>query len=346
MQYSGPMGTTRFNDAAYTQKEQMYSSEIHDLRIAAEVHREVRKYAREIIRPGCKLIEAVESIDTACRTLLKTNGLNHIESGIAFPCGLSLNSCAAHYTPNPGDQVVLQEGDLIKVDIGTHVHGHIIDAAFSMCWNPELQPVVEASREATNKGVELAGPDVLLQDLGDAIEEVITSYEATIGGKTYPLKPVRNLAGHMLGNYLVHAGEKSVPIAKNSGDPTTRMEEGELYAIETFASTGRGSITEDGETSHYMMDPQAPNTPVRNPKAEHLLHFIHRNYDTLAWCRRWLENAGETRHLMSLKHLADQGLVQPCPPLYDVRGSYVSQHEHTVFLGPSHKEVLSKGEDY
>lgn len=42
----------------------------------------------------------------------------------------------------------------------------------------------------------------------------------------------------------------SVPIVKN-GDQT-KMEEGEFYAIETFGSTGRGVVIEDGDCSHYM----------------------------------------------------------------------------------------------
>lgn len=42
-------------------------------------------------------------------------------SGLAFPTGCSLNHCAAHYTPNAGDNTVLQYGDVMKVDFGTHV---------------------------------------------------------------------------------------------------------------------------------------------------------------------------------------------------------------------------------
>ncbi len=61
------------------------------------------------------------------------------------------------------------------------------------------------------------------------------SYEVEIHGKTYPVKSVRNLNGHSIGPYQIHAG-KSVPIVK--GGEATRMEEGELFAIETFGSTG------------------------------------------------------------------------------------------------------------
>jgi methionine aminopeptidase len=65
--------------------------------------------------------------------------------------------------------------------------------------------------------------------------QVMESHEVTLNGKTYPIKCCRNLNGHSIGPYQIHAG-KSVPIVK--GGETTRMEEGEFYAIETFGTTG------------------------------------------------------------------------------------------------------------
>jgi methionyl aminopeptidase len=39
-------------------------------------------------------------------------------------------------------------------------------------------------------------------------------------------------------------------------------------------------------------------------------------------------------------------VLQPYPPLCDVKGSYVSQFEHTILLRPTCKEVISRGDDY
>ena len=55
-------------------------------------------------------------------------------------------------------------------------------------------------------------------------------------GLCLQVKPVRNLNGHSIGQYNIHAG-KSVPVVK--GGEGTKMEEGEFFAIETFGSTGR-----------------------------------------------------------------------------------------------------------
>jgi methionyl aminopeptidase len=62
------------------------------------------------------------------------------------------------------------------------------------------------------------------------------SFEVEINGKIHPVKAIRNLCGHLIAPYHIHAG-KSVPIVK--GGSGQKMEEGELYAIETFGSTGK-----------------------------------------------------------------------------------------------------------
>jgi len=84
-------------------------------------------------------------------------------------------------------------------------------------------------------GVREAGVDVRLCDIGAAIQEVMESHEVELDGRTHQVKSIRNLNGHSIGAYQIHAG-KSVPIVK--GGEATRMEEGEFFAIETFGSTG------------------------------------------------------------------------------------------------------------
>jgi len=61
-----------------------------------------------------------ETLEDISRKLIKENGL---EAGLAFPTGVSLNNCAAHYTPNAGDNTVLQYDDVMKVDFGVHING-------------------------------------------------------------------------------------------------------------------------------------------------------------------------------------------------------------------------------
>ncbi len=142
---------------------------LNEVRRAAEVHRQVRKHMKTVIKPGIKLFDMCEELENTVRTLIEANGL---DAGIAFPTGCSLNYVAAHWTPNGGDKTVLQYDDVMKIDYGTHVGGRIIDSAFTVHFNPRYDPLVNAVKEATNAGIKAAGVDVRLCDVGEAVQEV------------------------------------------------------------------------------------------------------------------------------------------------------------------------------
>jgi methionyl aminopeptidase len=345
--------TKRISEAERKEQERLLKPQLYEhVRHASEVHRQVRRYAQSFIKPGIKLTDMCEQLEECNRRLIKENGL---QCGIGFPTGCSVNHVAAHYTPNVGDETVLQHGDVMKIDFGCQIDGRIIDCAWTVAFDDKFDPLLNAVKEATNTGIKSAGIDVQMCEIGADIQEVMESHEIELNGKVYPIKCCRNLNGHSIGPYQIHAG-KSVPIV--GGGETTRMEEGEFYAIETFGSTGRGYVVEDGECSHYMKDFNAPHVPLRLPKSKQLLSHINKTFGTLAFCRRWLErddggsytangNRGKQENYMSaLKNLCDVGLVVPYPPLVDVKGSYVAQYEHTLLLRPTCKEVLSRGEDF
>ena len=61
---------------------------------------------------------------------------------------------------------------------------------------------------------------------------------------------------------------------------------------------------------------------------------------------RYLDRLGETKYAMALKILCDVGLIDALPPLCENKGSYTAQFEHTIYLHPTRKEVLSRGDDF
>jgi len=215
----------RSKDPEMEKKDSLLEERVNSLRKAAEVHRQVRKYAQSIVKPGIYLEDMCKQLEAVLKYVIEAEG---ITAGQAFPTGCSLNHVAAHYSPNPGDRTVLSTlrspayNDVCKLDFGTHVNGHLIDSAFTIAFNPQFDPLLQAVQEATNEGVKTAGIDVRLCDVGEAIQEVMESHEVEINGKTYPVVCVRNLCGHSIQPYRIHAG-KSVPIVR--GGPQTKMEE-------------------------------------------------------------------------------------------------------------------------
>lgn len=126
-----------------------------------------------------------------------------------------MNHVAAHYTPNPGDNTVITYDDVCKIDFGTHVKGRIIDCAFTVAFNPVYDNLLMAVKDATNTGLKEAGIDARLGEIGAKIQETMESYEVEIKGRVYPVKVVKNLNGHSIDPYKIHAG-KTVPCVKTN----------------------------------------------------------------------------------------------------------------------------------
>lgn len=139
--------------------DRMNNDYLRDYRHGAEIHRQVRQWAQKNIKPGQTLTEIAEDIEDGVRALTGHQGLeegDNLKGGMGFPTGLSLNHCAAHYTPNAGNKTVLQQGDVMKVDFGVHLNGWIVDSAFTMTFDPVYDNLLAAVKDATNTGVRVS----------------------------------------------------------------------------------------------------------------------------------------------------------------------------------------------
>ena len=200
----------------------------------AEVHREVRKYIQDWVKPGMKLIDVCETLENSVRKLLNAKGL---ECGVCLqPVFTNHIAKTGHQT---GDETIIDVNDVIKFDFGTQINGRIIVGVTKTFVSDYDELLLAAVKEANDEGIRQSGIDVRLCDIGEAIQEVMESHSVDIRGKQFEVKCCRNLNGHSIAPYQIHAG-KSVPIVK--GGEATKMEEGEFYAIETFGSTGEGYV--------------------------------------------------------------------------------------------------------
>eukprot|EP00808_Paulinella_micropora_P020849 g2453.t1 len=180
--HPGDFNTYRITSEEKRALDRMDPTLYEEMREASEVHRQVRQdVMRQVrqdvmrwIRPGLSLTEIAQRIENGTKSILPADGMKR---GWGFPTGLSINHCAAHFTPNAGDKNILQKDDVMKVDFGTHIGGRIIDCAFTVAFNPIYDPLLESVKDATNTGIKEAGIDVRLGDIGAAIQEVMESYE-------------------------------------------------------------------------------------------------------------------------------------------------------------------------
>ncbi|MBS7248922.1 MAG: type II methionyl aminopeptidase [Candidatus Freyarchaeota archaeon] len=288
-------------------------------RHAGKVVREVKEALGGLVRPGVKCIEICEAVE---RLIVEKGGKP------AFPCNISINNVAAHYTSPPGDNLTISEGDVVKVDFGVHVDGYVADTAVTFCMNKEAERLVEAAREALKTAIQLIAPGVETNAVGREIEKVIRDYD---------YRPIRELSGHILEQYVLH-GSKVIPnIALPHG---ASINEGEVYAVEVFASTGSGSVSETPYA--YIFSLQPFFVPLRLKEARRIVMIVEEEYKTLPFAERWLAtrfSRGKLR--FALRELISKGALRQYRVLSDRKGSYVAQAEETVIVTGSGCEVIT-----
>lgn len=280
--------------------DSLNSDFLSDYRQAAEAHRQVRQWAQKNIKPGQTLTEIADGIEDSVRRLVGHDGLTEgdsIKAGMGFPLGLNLDEIAAHFSPNAGNKTVLQQSNVMKVDIGVHINGRIVDSAFTMAFDPMYDNLLAAVKDACHTGVRESGIGVRVGELGGYIQETMESYEVEINGTTYPVKPIRGITGHNILPYSIH-GTKNIPSVKTNDQ--TKIEEGDVFAIEPFGSTGTGRVHDQGEVSHYALRSDAPTVDLRLSSAKSLLNVIKKNFGTLPFSRRYLDRIGQDKYLFGV----------------------------------------------
>ena len=155
------------------------------------------------------------------------------------------------------------------------------------------------------------------------------SYEVTLNGKTIPVKAVRNITGHDILRYKIHGGKQIPFIATRS---TQRMEEGEVFAIETFGTTGKAYLRDGVGVYGYGRNEHASAAGIHHASAKALLKTIDANFGTLVFAKRYLERLGVKGYQLGMRTLVANGVVEEYAPLVDVEGSYVAQFEHVSFV--------------
>jgi methionyl aminopeptidase len=268
-------------------------------RIAATI---LRKGAEDI-REGASYLELVDSIEAR---------VHEEGAALAFPLNVSLNEDAAHDTASTGDTRVFSRGDVVKLDLGVQIDGYIADTATTVDLGTNSL-LLQASDAALESAIRAIRPGVTAGDLGAVIQDEIE-------GRGY--RPIGNLTGHGLDRYVQHCSP-TIPNVRNMSG--TVLEEGMVFAIEPFATTGSGRV---GEKTRREIYSQISRKPVRTPSARAVLESLKERCG-LPFARRWLP---DRKMDIALPALVRSGILHSYPVLADIPGSLVSQHEHTVIV--------------
>ncbi len=302
------------------------SEELEKISLAGRIAAEARDHGASLVRPGASAREVCEEVES----LIVRRG-----AAPAFPCNFSINDVAAHYTPGISDNVRVPEKAIVKVDVGASVDGYLADTAVSVVvGSAELSHLMESAREALEAAASVVSPNVRVFEIGRAIERAITARG---------FRPVRNLTGHTMSRYVLHAGE-SIP---NYGDRSAfyrRLRPPVLVAIEPFSTAGRGFVV-DGPNA-YIYSATGKEPKGASELALSVLQHILNKYRTLPFAVRWLSPEWKESELArALDELTRLRALHRYPILIEASRAPVAQFEHTFYITRSGVLVTTRASE-
>lgn len=294
--------------------------ELEAYRRGGQIISELRKTIPKLVREGVLVRELCEQVEAETIAL---------GGQPAFPCNVGINEVAAHYTSPWDDHTVLPKDSVVKVDFGVHIDGYINDSAVTISLNPVYRSMIEVAQEALRVGVGIVAHGVRFSDVGEQIEKAINQYGC---------RPIRNLTGHKIERYTIHAG-RSVPNV--AGPAPGRFEAGDIYAIEPFVTVkeAAGRVEDSDQAFIYRV---VRDRGVRSESAKKIVEHVRRTYRTLPFASRWLYSAlGKTVFEEGFSETVRARCISGYPVLIEASGSVVTQAEHTLVVKENGCEVFT-----
>jgi methionyl aminopeptidase len=278
--------------------------------------------AKEIVHEGMPVVELCERVEDAIRA-------NGCEPG--FPTNVSIDSVAAHYTASISDgEVLIPKQAIVKIDAGAHSKGYIADSALTVSFNTHAETLVLAAKNALNAAISALRVGVTVGEVGAAIEKAI---------RAQGVSPVVDLSGHTIERYSLHAG---VNIANYANRSNHRLTAGTAFAIEPFATFGKGHIKDDREGRIYR-GIRRVRSPIKFD--QRVLEFAIEERKGMPFTDRWLRNTGSREEVLSsIRRLVRFGGLYEYKVLLESSGGLVSQFEHTIFMATDGPLVVSDRE--
>jgi methionyl aminopeptidase len=283
---------------------------------AGRVSKEAKERAVELVADGVLLLDVAEEIEG----LMRKRGLRP-----AFPTCISIDNIAAHYSPTHDDTLRFRRGNVVKLDLGAQKDGWIADTAVTIeVGTRNWSRLIQASELALQTAIEAVHPGVETRVLGEGIRRAIESNG---------YKPIRNLTGHTIERYVLHAG-KSVPNIPHGHDT---LEEGEVVAIEPFSSSGAGEVDGRRTGNIYRV---LRTKPLKEDGLTEFLEKLSAEFTTLPFAERWAHGL-DPKAPSLLNQLLRTRSVMTYPALLDVGAGIVAQTEHTMIVRAGSAEVTT-----
>ncbi|XP_062872147.1 proliferation-associated protein 2G4b [Trichomycterus rosablanca] len=307
-------------------------------KMGADIANQALRMLIDTAKPGVSALSLCEKGDAFISA--ETNKVfkkeKEIKKGIAFPTCVSVNNCVCHFSPLKSDpDYILQDGDLVKIDLGVHVDGFISNIAHSLVLGATKDAPVTGRKADVMKAAHLCAEAALrLVKPGNQNTQVTEAWNKI--AESFKCTPIEGMLSYQLKQHITD-GEKTIiqnPTDQQRKDhEKAEFEVHEVYAVDILVSTGEGKPKDSGQrTTVYKRDP-SKQYGLKMKTSRMFFSEVERRFDAMPFTLRAFEDESKAR--LGVVECTKHELLLPYTILHEKEGEYVAQFKFTVLLMPN-----------
>lgn len=252
--------------------------------------------------------------------------------GVAFPTCISVNNCICHNSPISTDpEILLADGDLVKIDLAVHLDGFIAPVATTFIVGGgevtgRKADAILAAHTAAEVALRMLKPGTKTYDITDAVTKAAAAFKCV---------PVEGMLSHQLIKNKIDC-EKAIIL-----NPTEQLRkehksaeilENEVYALDIIISTGEGKPREgEARTTVFKKTETVYNLKMKASRTFYT--EVAKNNQLMPFTLRQFSDEKTAR--LGVTECVKHELLDPFKILWEREGEYVAQVKMLVLVMPN-----------
>ena len=303
---------------------------------AAEIANKALALAKTLCKENAVIYNICKEVNDFIEKEAKAayTGEFQYESGVAFPCCMSVDNCCGYFCPLKDDKTALKKGQIAKIELAANVSGFIAEVCDTIVVDSETvtdeqKRVIEAGYTALQEVIAKLQPGVDANEITTIVDNICKKYE---------VKAFENIVSRNMERYMIDGQKFILNVPSKQAVEEMKIEVNEVWNLDIILSSGQCKPMDNGTRTTVYKRNIDETYILKMRTSVQILREINHKFPTMPFSLGMLEN--ESKAKMGIVEIAKYDLVDTYTVLFEKKG-LVSQFKATVIVTENGPKVLT-----
>lgn len=253
-----------------------------------------------------------------------------IEKGIAVPTSIAVNHVCGYFSPLAEESSVLQDGDLVKIEMGVHIDGFIANAATSVVVGASTEnkvngpkaDVLLAAYNSIQAALRMIKPGFTNNQVTEVFSKISSDFHVNV---------LEGILSHEVKQHVIDGNK--VIIGKEIFDQHVEdftFENNTAFVLDVIISTGEGKPKESEVRTTVYQRALETTYSLKLKSSRAFLSEVNRRFPTLLFSLRSFADQRNAR--VGVSECLNHNMLYSFPVLTEKPGDLVAQFKVTLLV--------------